>query len=72
MILPCFQRYGTALATAFACLWAASLSNAEPAATTNMPAPSSYQSDWRWVKGVVFVPTKDVNEAQQWDEYDPV
>jgi len=31
-----------------------------------------YQADWRWVKGVVFVPTSCVNEAQQWDEYDPV
>jgi hypothetical protein len=36
------------------------------------PAPLSHKSDWRWVKGAVFVPTKYVNEAQQWDEYDPV
>jgi hypothetical protein len=28
--------------------------------------------DWRWVHGAVFVPTNCVNEAQQWDEYDPV
>jgi hypothetical protein len=35
------------------------------------PAPLSYKADWRWVKGAVFVPTTDVNEAQQWDEYDP-
>src|SRR3569623_3063341 len=28
--------------------------------------------DWRWVRGAVFVPTSAVNEAQQWDEYDPV
>jgi hypothetical protein len=35
-------------------------------------APLSYKADWRWVKGAVFVPTKYVNEAQQWDEYDPV
>ncbi len=27
--------------------------------------------DWRWVQGAVFVPTNAVNEAQQWDEYDP-
>jgi hypothetical protein len=27
--------------------------------------------DWRWVQGAVFVPTNCVNEAQQWDEYDP-
>jgi hypothetical protein len=35
------------------------------------PPPLSYHADWRWVKGAVFVPTKYVNEAQQWDEYDP-
>ena len=45
---------------------------AEPVTSTNIPAPLSYQADWRWVKGAVFVPTKYVNEAQQWDEYDPV
>jgi hypothetical protein len=28
--------------------------------------------DWRWVRGAVFVPTSAVNEAQQWDEYDPL
>jgi hypothetical protein len=27
--------------------------------------------DWRWVHGAVFVPTNCVNEAQQWDQYDP-
>jgi len=27
--------------------------------------------DWRWVHGAVFVPTNAVNEAQQWDQYDP-
>ncbi|HXQ81159.1 MAG TPA: PA14 domain-containing protein [Opitutaceae bacterium] len=27
--------------------------------------------DWTWVQGAVFVPTNCVNEAQQWDEYDP-
>ena len=27
--------------------------------------------DWTWVRGAVFVPTNAVNEAQQWDEYDP-
>jgi hypothetical protein len=37
-----------------------------------IPPPLQYKADWRWVKGAVFVPTKDVNEAQQWDEYDPV
>jgi hypothetical protein len=37
----------------------------------SLPPPLSYKADWRWVQGCVFVPTKDVNEAQQWDEYDP-
>lgn len=32
----------------------------------------TYVADWRWVHGAVFVPTNVVNEAQQWDEYDPV
>jgi len=45
---------------------------AGPATNTDLPAPLSYKADWRWVKGAVFVPTKYVNEAQQWDEYDPV
>jgi hypothetical protein len=27
--------------------------------------------DWTWVQGAVFVPTNCVNEAQQWDEYNP-
>jgi hypothetical protein len=33
---------------------------------------STNQTDWRWVHGAVFVPTSAVNEAQQWDEYNPV
>ena len=44
---------------------------AEPVTNTDIPAPLGYKADWRWVKGAVFVPTKYVNEAQQWDEYDP-
>ncbi len=43
------------------------------------PAPSAAAEsrpnrgqDWTWVQGAVFVPTNCVNEAQQWDEYDPV
>src|SRR5271170_7510078 len=44
---------------------------ADPADYSNLPAPLSYHADWRWVKGAVFVPTKYVNEAQQWAEYDP-
>lgn len=39
--------------------------------TATNSGPLTYQADWRWVKGAVFVPTEDVNEAQQWDEYDP-
>ena len=53
-------------------LMAALAGRAEPAGASIVPAPLSYQADWRWVRGAVFVPTKDVNEAQQWDEYDPV
>jgi hypothetical protein len=34
--------------------------------------PASTQRDWTWVQGTVFVPTNCVNEAQEWDEYDPV
>lgn len=40
-------------------------------AAGDIPPPLSYKADWRWVQGAVFVPTEDVNEAQQWDEYDP-
>jgi hypothetical protein len=42
----------------------APVSAAEPATT--------HSRDWTWVQGAVFVPTNCVNEAQQWDEYDPV
>ena len=34
-------------------------------------APAAGLRDWTWVQGAVFVPTNCVNEAQQWDEYDP-
>ena len=40
--------------------------DASPAAQAGVPR------DWRWVQGAVFVPTTCTNEAQQWDEYDPV
>ena len=50
-----------------------------PAPSTNnapVPAPLSFGQpvtiDWRWVQGAVFVPTNATNEAQQWDQYDPV
>ena len=45
--------------------------HAADARDTNLPPALTYKSDWRWVKGAVFVPTKYVNEAQQWDQYDP-
>jgi hypothetical protein len=34
-------------------------------------AQAAAPRDWKWVQGAVFVPTNCVNEAQQWDEYDP-
>lgn len=40
-------------------------------ATPLSASPAPYRGDWRWVQGAVFVPTNCVNEAQQWDEYDP-
>jgi hypothetical protein len=52
-----------------AVLFLSAFVNAAESATNSEPA---YKADWRWVKGAVFVPTKDVNEAQQWDQYDPV
>ena len=39
-----------------------------PAGALAQAAPAR---DWTWVQGAVFVPTNCVNEAQQWDEYDP-
>jgi len=33
--------------------------------------PLTVLKDWRWIQGAVFVPTNVVNEAQEWDEYDP-
>jgi hypothetical protein len=53
------------------CAVMALAARAETPAGANIPPPLSYHADWRWVKGAVFVPTKDVNEAQEWDEYDP-
>lgn len=47
----------------------AAIARADSAAA--QPSSPAYQADWRWVKGAVFVPTTAVNEAQQWDEYDP-
>ena len=51
--------------------WLLSAAGGKADTTAAIPAPLSYRADWRWVKGAVFVPTKYVNEAQQWDQYDP-
>jgi len=58
--------------TVFAFLAYSALGETAASADNAPPAPLSYKADWRWVKGAVFVPTSAVNEAQQWDEYDPV
>src|ERR1035438_10498246 len=39
--------------------------------STQAGPPATEPRDWTWVQGAVFVPTNCVNEAQQWDEYDP-
>jgi hypothetical protein len=41
------------------------------AGETASTLPGAVEYDWRWVHGAVFVPTNAVNEAQQWDQYDP-
>jgi hypothetical protein len=40
------------------------------AGRSESPNPALPRS-WTWVQGTVFVPTNSVNEAQQWDAYDP-
>ena len=62
--------YLTLTALLFASVAMRHAAEAQPS-TPNAKAPT-YQADWRWVHGAVFVPTSAVNEAQQWDEYDPV
>ena len=57
---------------ALICLLSAPNLWAESTTDSKSSEPPKYQADWRWVKGAVFVPTSCVNEAQQWDEYDPV
>jgi hypothetical protein len=42
-----------------------------PEPSPRASAPEAGHGDWTWVQGAVFVPTNCVNEAQQWDEYDP-
>ena len=64
-------RAGLSLAAIFYLLFAARAMSDTTTNAASLPPPR-YQADWRWVKGAVFVPTKYVNEAQQWDEYDPV
>jgi hypothetical protein len=41
-----------------------------PGTAAELRAPRA--ETWTWVQGAVFVPTNCVNEAQQWDEYDPI
>ncbi len=64
-------KIGRQILFAATALWFATAAQPVLADTAAAPAPLSYKADWRWVKGTVFVPTRDVNEAQQWDEYDP-
>jgi len=54
-------------AARLACLLAAGAACGVAAASP----PAAEPRDWTWVQGAVFVPTNCVNEAQQWDEYDP-
>lgn len=42
-----------------------------PVLAENTAGSFPVHKDWSWVQGCVFVPTNCVNEAQQWDEYDP-
>jgi hypothetical protein len=54
-------------AAAIAAFLTVALPPASRADSSEPPKPL----DWRWVHGAVFVPTNCVNEAQQWDQYDP-
>jgi len=63
--LICFATVAAAFLSLFATM-------AKGDTTTNGSSSPAFKADWRWVKGTVFVPTTAVNEAQQWDEYDPV
>jgi hypothetical protein len=45
---------------------------AAPDKAASTPPAAGGPRGWTWVQGAVFVPTTAVNEAQQWDEYDPV
>lgn len=59
----------TLAATAALVLWVSAGCVAPKAPTAVAPAQGG--RDWTWVQGAVFVPTNCVNEAQQWDQYDP-
>ena len=50
----------------------AQVANPDAQKTSAPPRKMPVQKDWRWIHGAVYVPTNAVNEAQQWDEYDPV
>jgi hypothetical protein len=54
-----------------ACLLFAGAGFGVAKASTQAAFPAAERRDWTWVQGAVFVPTNCVNEAQQWDEYDP-
>jgi PA14 domain len=68
---PDIPRFAPPILLALVALFFSTASGVSAASDTNQPAPLTYHADWRWVKGAVFVPTKYVNEAQQWDQYDP-
>ena len=61
------MNFKTALLTTLA----TSLLSLTPALAAPSETTPSKIYDWRWVHGTVFVPTNCVNEAQQWDQYDP-
>lgn len=81
-----FAAHGLAFLTTFLTIAVLSGAEADPAIAPTPstpipqepppPAPLSFghpvKIDWRWVQGAVFVPTNCVNEAQQWDQYDPI
>ena len=54
-----------------ACLMPAGAGRAAAQDSPKAAVPAAGPRDWTWVQGAVFVPTNCVNEAQQWDEYDP-
>ncbi len=61
----------TTTSGAVSLLLLASMAQADSTTDLSLSPSPAFKADWRWVKGAVFVPTTAVNEAQQWDEYDP-